>query len=199
MRSGSEQGHPYARPFQQCLLRAFDPHRHIGGRPCRGQDKSNHIAQPTPAPSSCTTCVLDGVASWYVDLRPQCRVGEEIERIPGVPPRVTLSEGSPEVNSSQGGEVGMGQVGERAVVILTAGALRVTQTAMARPDDAARATIPDAPRSVLTAKRILEVASVVGNTLRCFARHGRTDGAGRNGGPVGRVDRGGRAGRCACS
>ena len=55
--------------------------------------------------------------------------------------------------------------GEKVVVILTAGSLSVTQTAIARLDEAARNRDPDAPMSVLTAETMLGVAEIVGNTL----------------------------------
>ncbi len=55
--------------------------------------------------------------------------------------------------------------GERVIVILAAGSLSVTQTAMARLDDAIKNRDADAPPSILTVETMLGVASIVGNTL----------------------------------
>ena len=52
--------------------------------------------------------------------------------------------------------------GERAIVILTAGSLSVTQTTLARMDDAN--SDPD-KRSIMNAGTMLEVAEIVGETL----------------------------------
>ncbi|WP_425052074.1 peptidase [Psychromarinibacter sp. S121] len=60
--------------------------------------------------------------------------------------------------------------GERVVVILTAGSLSVTQTTMARLQEAAEDTSPDAPPSIMTADTILQVASVVGDTLAAVSK-----------------------------
>ncbi|MAQ84258.1 peptidase [Psychromarinibacter halotolerans] len=54
---------------------------------------------------------------------------------------------------------------ERVVVILTAGSLSVTQTTLARLEEAAQDRSPDAPPSIMTAETILQVASIVGDTL----------------------------------
>ena len=52
--------------------------------------------------------------------------------------------------------------GERAIIIMTAGSLSVTQTTMARLDEAT--SNPD-NRSIMTAETMLEVAEMVGTTL----------------------------------
>ncbi|MDF0600394.1 peptidase [Psychromarinibacter sp. C21-152] len=55
--------------------------------------------------------------------------------------------------------------GERVIGILTAGSLSVTQTALARLDEAAKDRSPDAGDSILTAETMLRVAEIVGDTL----------------------------------
>lgn len=55
--------------------------------------------------------------------------------------------------------------GERVIGILTAGSLSVTQTALARLEEANRDTGPDAGPSIMNADTMLEVADIVGNTL----------------------------------
>lgn len=63
--------------------------------------------------------------------------------------------------------------GERVIAILTAGSLSVTQTAIARLDDAVRAGAaggPDAAHSIMSAETMLQVAEIVGNTLSSVAQ-----------------------------
>jgi putative proteasome-type protease len=55
--------------------------------------------------------------------------------------------------------------GERAVAILTAGNLSITQTTVARLRHAIEATEPDHTRSIMLAPSMLDVASIVGETL----------------------------------
>jgi len=55
--------------------------------------------------------------------------------------------------------------GERAVVLLTAGSLSVTQTTIARLRESIEHPETDGARSILAAQTMLEVAEIVGNTL----------------------------------
>lgn len=57
--------------------------------------------------------------------------------------------------------------GERAIAIMTAGSLSVTQTALAKLEDAIDA--PDGP-SIMSAATMLEVAELVGGTLSAVSR-----------------------------
>src|SRR3546814_12783093 len=66
---------------------------------------SEFIAQPTLSLSTTPTYVDSGLAPRHVDLRPYCLVGERIHLCAGGLTRVALREGSPVVNSSQGGGV----------------------------------------------------------------------------------------------
>ncbi|WP_172296568.1 peptidase [Pseudoruegeria sp. HB172150] len=59
--------------------------------------------------------------------------------------------------------------GERVVVILTAGSLSVTQTTIARLEDAIADDSADAPPSILSAESMLQVAEIVGGTLSSVA------------------------------
>lgn len=60
--------------------------------------------------------------------------------------------------------------GERVVGILTAGSLSVTQTTIARLDEAAQNPDPGAPASIMTAETMLQVAEIVGNTLAAVSQ-----------------------------
>src|SRR5487761_2655592 len=64
---------------------------------------AGYIAQPTLALSTCPTYVASGIAPRHIDLRPYVLSGKEITMVPGGLTRVALKEGSPVVNSSQGG------------------------------------------------------------------------------------------------
>ncbi len=55
--------------------------------------------------------------------------------------------------------------GERVVTIMTAGSLSVTQTAMARLEEAASDLDHDGPPSIMTLPTMLQVAELVGRTL----------------------------------
>jgi len=55
--------------------------------------------------------------------------------------------------------------GERVVTILTAGSLSVTQTTIARLDEAIQDHDPAGPVSIMAAETMLQVAQIVGNTL----------------------------------
>ena len=55
--------------------------------------------------------------------------------------------------------------GDRAVVLLTAGSLSVTQTTIARLRESIEHPETDGARSILAAQTMLEVAEIVGNTL----------------------------------
>lgn len=55
--------------------------------------------------------------------------------------------------------------GERVVVIMTAGSLSVTQTTIARLDEAIENEMADESTSILKAPTMLQVASIVGDTL----------------------------------
>ena len=55
--------------------------------------------------------------------------------------------------------------GDRAVVLLTAGSLSVTQTTIARLRESIEHPATDGARSILAAQTMLEVAEIVGNTL----------------------------------
>lgn len=57
------------------------------------------------------------------------------------------------------------QPGERVVAIMTAGSLSVTQTTLARLEEAITDIEPDPERSILLAPTILQVAQIVGRTL----------------------------------
>ncbi|MGZ9067553.1 MAG: circularly permuted type 2 ATP-grasp protein [Burkholderiales bacterium] len=63
----------------------------------------NYIAQPTLALSTCPTYVEFGIAPRHIDLRPYVLSGKDVVTVPGGLSRVALREGSPVVNSSQGG------------------------------------------------------------------------------------------------
>jgi len=54
---------------------------------------------------------------------------------------------------------------ERVIVILTAGSLSITQTAIARLREAAEAPDADEDTSILKAPTLLKVAGIIGNTL----------------------------------
>jgi putative proteasome-type protease len=55
--------------------------------------------------------------------------------------------------------------GERVVAIMTAGSLSITQTAIARIQEAAYDMDPDGPPSIMNAQTMLQVAELVGKTL----------------------------------
>ncbi len=55
--------------------------------------------------------------------------------------------------------------GDRVIAIMTAGSLSVTQTTLARLDEAARESEPDPAKSILHAETMLQVAEIVGKTL----------------------------------
>ena len=55
--------------------------------------------------------------------------------------------------------------GERAIVIMTAGSLSVTQTALARLDEAAQDIEATPQTSILLAPTLLQVAQIIGRTL----------------------------------
>ncbi len=62
------------------------------------------IAQPTLALSTCPTCTASGIAPRYVDLRLFVLTGSDhVAIVPGGLTRVAMNDGSPVVNSSQGG------------------------------------------------------------------------------------------------
>ena len=62
-----------------------------------------YIAQPMLGLSRVPTIVEDAICGRHVDLRPYVLYGEDIYVMPGGLTRVALREGSPIVNSSQGG------------------------------------------------------------------------------------------------
>lgn len=55
--------------------------------------------------------------------------------------------------------------GERVVIIMTAGSLSVTQTTIARLEEAIESEMADESTSILKAPTMLQVASIVGDTL----------------------------------
>lgn len=55
--------------------------------------------------------------------------------------------------------------GERVIAIMTAGSLSVTQTALARLDEANEDEMADETTSILRAPSMLQVASIIGDTL----------------------------------
>ena len=55
--------------------------------------------------------------------------------------------------------------GERVVAIMTAGSLSVTQTALARLDEAIEDEMADETTSILKAPTMLQVATIIGDTL----------------------------------
>lgn len=55
--------------------------------------------------------------------------------------------------------------GERVIVVMTAGSLSVTQTTLARLQDAIDAPDADATTSIMRAETMLQVATIIGNTL----------------------------------
>ncbi|MCF3973317.1 peptidase [Paracoccus salsus] len=55
--------------------------------------------------------------------------------------------------------------GERVIAIMTAGSLSVTQTALARLDEANTDEMADEASSILKAQTMLQVATIIGNTL----------------------------------
>ena len=63
-----------------------------------------------------------------------------------------------------------GTPGERVIVIMTAGSLSVTQTAMARLDEASTDIDATPQTSILMAHTILQVAEIVGRTLSDTSR-----------------------------
>lgn len=60
--------------------------------------------------------------------------------------------------------------GERVITILTAGSLSVTQTAIARLRESLKPGVSDERANIMNAPSMLEVATVVGNTLADVAR-----------------------------
>ena len=73
---------------------------------CRSRILANpreYIAQPMIGLSRVPTIVEDAILGRHVDLRPYVLFGEDIYVLPGGLTRVALREGSPIVNSSQGG------------------------------------------------------------------------------------------------
>jgi uncharacterized circularly permuted ATP-grasp superfamily protein len=62
-----------------------------------------YIAQPMLGLSRVPTIVDDAICGRHVDLRPYVLYGDDIYVLPGGLTRVALREGSPIVNSSQGG------------------------------------------------------------------------------------------------
>ena len=55
--------------------------------------------------------------------------------------------------------------GERVIVIMTAGSLSVTQTTLARLQEAIEAPDADETNSIMRAETMLQVATIIGNTL----------------------------------